>query len=86
MVIAPHFGEKYPFSPTEVFRRAANLRGIIQGSSIPQTFLPTLLKLNQQGRFPYVRLISVYDFADINQAVADTKSGKAIKPVLKISS
>lgn len=85
MVIAPHYGQKYPFSPTEIFQRAANLRGIIQGSSIPHTFLPSLLKLNQQGRFPYERLISVYDFEDINQAVADTKAGKAIKPVLKIS-
>ncbi len=85
MVIAPHFGQKYPFSPTEVFKRAANLRGIIQGSSVPKTFLPTLLKLNKQGRFPYERLITVYDFEDINQAVVDTKAGRAIKPVLKIS-
>ncbi|ODG98776.1 hypothetical protein A4S05_07600 [Nostoc sp. KVJ20] len=85
MVIAPHFGEKYPFSPTQVFKRAANLRGIIQGSSVPNTFLPTLLELNQQGRFPFERLITVYDFQDINKAVADTKAGKAIKPVLKIS-
>ena len=84
MVITPHYGEKYPFSPTEVFRRAANLRGIIQGSSVPKTFLPMLLKLNQQGRFPYERLIAVYDFEDINKAVAETKSGKAIKPVLKM--
>lgn len=86
MVIAPHLGEKYPFSPTEVFRRAANLRGIIQGSSVAKTFLPTLIELNKQGRFPYERLIQVYDFEDINQAVADTKAGKTIKPVLKISS
>ena len=85
MVIAPHFGNKYPFSPTEVFRRAANLCGIIQGSSIPSTFLPTLLELNKQGRFPYDLLIKVYDFADINKAVAETKAGGPIKPVLKIS-
>ncbi len=85
MVIAPHFGKKYPFSPTEVFRRAANLCGIIQGSAIPSTFLPTLLELNKQGRFPYDLLIKVYDFADINKAVAETKAGGSVKPVLKIS-
>lgn len=84
MVIAPHFGEKYPFSPTEVFKRAVNLRGIIQGSSVAQTFLPTLLELNQQGRFPYERMITLYDFEDINKAVAETKAGKAIKAVLKM--
>ena len=85
MVIAPHFGKKYPFSPTEIFRRAANLHGIIQGSSDPKRFLPRLLRLNQEGKFPYQRLITVYDFEDINKAVADTKAGRAIKPVLKIS-
>jgi len=85
MVIAPHFGQKYPFSPTEVFKRAANLRGIIQGSSVPATFLPKLLELNKQGRFPFERLIKTYDFSDINQAVSETKAGIAIKPVLTFS-
>ena len=84
MVIAPHYGEKYPFSPTEVFQRAACLRGIIQGSSVPSTFLPMLLKLNEDGRFPYERMIQTYDFEDINKAVADTKSGLVIKSVLKM--
>lgn len=84
MVIAPHFGKKYPFSPTEVFKRGANLRGIIQGSSIPSSFLPVLIRLNQEGRFPYERLIEVYDFEDINRAVKETKAGRAIKPVLKM--
>jgi aryl-alcohol dehydrogenase len=85
MVIAPHFGEKYPFSPTEVFKRAANLRGIIQGSSVPNTFLPKLIELNQQGRFPYDRLITSYDFEDINKAFEDAKANRVIKPVLKMS-
>jgi aryl-alcohol dehydrogenase len=85
MVIAPHFGEKYPFSPTEVFKRAANLRGIIQGSSVPNTFLPKLIELNQQGRFPYDRLITSYDFEDINKAFEDAKASRVIKPVLKMS-
>ncbi|HHJ15640.1 MAG TPA: NAD(P)-dependent alcohol dehydrogenase [Gammaproteobacteria bacterium] len=85
IVIAPHFGEKYPFSPTEVFKRAACLRGIIQGSSVPNTFLPRLLELNRAGRFPYERLIRTYAFEDINQAVEDFNVGRAIKPVLLMS-
>lgn len=84
-VSAPHAFQKYPFSPTEIMIRAASLRGIIQGSATPKTFLPRLIELQKQGLFPYERLITTYDFADINQAFADSASGKTIKPVLKIN-
>jgi aryl-alcohol dehydrogenase len=85
MVIAPHLGESYPFSPSAVFVRAANLRGIIQGSAVPATFLPKLLELSRQGRFPYERLITSYRFDEINKAFADVKSGRVIKPVLRMN-
>ena len=52
----------------------ATLRGIIQGSALPNIFLPKLIALQQQGRFPYERLIKIYDFADINQAFEDSEA------------
>jgi aryl-alcohol dehydrogenase len=82
MVIAPHLGQKYPFSPSEIFTRAASLVGIIQGSAVPRLFLKTLLELHEQGRFPFDQMIRHYDLSDINQAFADAKAGRAIKPVL----
>jgi aryl-alcohol dehydrogenase len=85
IVIAPHFGQKYPFSPTEILSHAATVQGIIQGSALPNTFLPKLLEFHQQGQFPYDRLITTYDFAQINAAFEDTKAGRTIKPVLKMS-
>jgi len=57
--------------------------GIIQGSSIPDIFIPRLIDLHLSGRFPFDRLISFYDLADINQAVADMHAGKAIKPIVR---
>jgi aryl-alcohol dehydrogenase len=36
----------------------------------------------RDGDFPIDRLIRHYKFADINDAVADMKSGDTIKPVL----
>lgn len=82
MVIAPNMGKKYPFSPSEVFRRAANLQGIIQGSSVPQTFIPRLLDLQQRGVFPFDRLIRKYRFDEINAAFDDIRKGNVVKPVL----
>lgn len=55
---------------------------IVQGSSVPQVFIPRLITLWQQGLFPFDKLIATYDFADINQAFADSASGKTVKPVI----
>ena len=55
---------------------------IVQGSSIPQVFIPTLIELWQQGRFPVDRLTKSYAFGDINTAFDDSLSGAVIKPVL----
>ncbi len=59
---------------------------VIQGDAVPQRFIPYLIKLYQAGRFPFDRLVSFYDFSDINQAIADANSGDVIKPVLRIGS
>ncbi len=58
--------------------------GIIQGNAVPQQFIPKLIELNRQGRFPFDRLIRYYDFEDINRAMDDSRRGVAIKPVLRI--
>jgi len=57
---------------------------VIQGDAVPQRFIPKLIKLYQQGRFPFDRLVKFYDFSKINQAIADAKRGATIKPVLRI--
>ena len=43
------------------------------------------MKLYREGRFPFDRLVKFYAFAQINRAIADSKRGSTIKPVLLIS-
>ncbi|WP_427918333.1 NAD(P)-dependent alcohol dehydrogenase [Streptomyces sp. cg40] len=59
-----------------------SLRGIVEGDSVPQVFIPKLVDLYQQGRFPFDKLIRTYAFEDINQAVEDSEKGTTLKPVL----
>lgn len=59
------------------------VRGIIEGDAIPDLFIPRLIELYGQGRFPFDRLISFYPFDEINQAVEDMEEGRVIKPVLR---
>jgi aryl-alcohol dehydrogenase len=61
------------------------VRGIVEGDSVPDVFLPRLIRLWEQGRFPVERLMRHYDFDRIEEAVADAESGRVIKPVLRMS-
>jgi Zn-dependent alcohol dehydrogenase len=52
---------------------------------IPKLFIPKLLDLYSQGRFPFDRLVKFYDFNLFNEAVADSESGRVIKAIIRMS-
>ena len=60
-----------------------SLRGIIEGDSVPDVFIPRLIEFYKQGRFPFDRLVTFYKLDEINTAVEDTEQGKVIKAVLR---
>jgi aryl-alcohol dehydrogenase len=60
------------------------IRGIVEGDSVPDVFMPALVQLWEQGRFPAERLMTYYDFDQIDQAAHDAEEGRAIKPVLRV--
>ncbi len=84
IVGAPPLGSEVKVDVMGVMIPGKRVMGIVQGDVISATFIPTLIELYRQGRFPFDRLIKQYDFADINQAIADSETGKTIKPVLRI--
>lgn len=65
--------------------RGKKARSVIQGDSVPQVFIPKLIRLYQSGEFPFNRLLKYYDFKDINKAMKDSLNGRTIKPVLLMS-
>lgn len=58
------------------------IKGIIEGDSDPDEFIPELMSLYRQGRLPFDRLIRTYPLHDINQAIADQFRGECVKAVL----
>jgi aryl-alcohol dehydrogenase len=60
------------------------IRGIVEGDSIPEIFIPQLIDLYAQGRFPFDRMITFYPFDKINQAAEDSEKGKVIKAVVRM--
>lgn len=60
------------------------VKGIIEGDSDPDTFLPELIALHAAGKLPIERFSTVYPFDQINQAIADSHSGKCVKAILEL--
>lgn len=61
------------------------VRGCVQGDAPGDEFIPQLIEYYRQGKMPVNRLVTTYDFADINRAVEDAVSGKTIKAVLRLA-
>jgi aryl-alcohol dehydrogenase len=67
-------------------QQGRTVRGCIQGDAPGDAFFPVLFAHHRAGRLPVEKLIRRYAFAEVNQAVADSVSGKTIKAVLRIGS
>ena len=70
---------------SKVMLRGLSIRGIVQGDSVPDTFIPHLVELHMNGRFPFDKLVTKYPFEKINQAIDDQAAGKVVKPVFTFS-
>ena len=60
------------------------LRGIVEGDSNADVFIPDMIRMQAQGRFPFEKLTKMYPFDAINQAIADARSGVTVKPILRM--
>lgn len=68
----------------DLIMNGRTVKGILGGDAIPDLFIPKLVELYHQGRFPYDKMITYYPFDEINQAVEDMEKGRVIKPVLRL--
>lgn len=76
-------GTELSLDMTNLLLPGRTVAGVTEGDSRPNEFIPQLLNLYRQGRFPIDRLIERYALSDINKAIDDVESGKCLKAVLK---
>jgi aryl-alcohol dehydrogenase len=84
VVGAPPFGAEVSLDVNTILAGGRVIRGIVAGESVPSEFFPKLVELWQLGRFPVDRMMTYYDFDQINEAARDAEGGTVIKPVLRI--
>lgn len=61
------------------------IRGCVQGDNMPDEFFPKLFALYRDGKLPIDKLITYYDWTDVNRATDDMVAGRTIKAVLRVS-
>lgn len=68
----------------DILMNMRTLRGTCEGECISQIYIPELIRMYKEGKFPIHKIITVYNFEDIEQAFKDSHDGKVIKPVVRI--
>ena len=86
IVGAPALGTEASFDVNGVMTTGKTILGIIEGDSVPDLFIPSLVELYLQGRFPFDKLVKFYTLDQINQAAEDSEKGVTIKPIVRLGS
>lgn len=68
----------------DLMAEGKSMIGVIEGDSVPRVFIPQLIEYYKKGQFPFDKLVGFYEFSEIEKAFEDSKTGKTIKPVLRI--
>jgi aryl-alcohol dehydrogenase len=84
IVGAPALGTEASFDVNGVMTTGKRIVGIIEGDSVADLFIPLLVDLHAQGRFPFHELVEFYPFERIDEAAADSEKGVTIKPIVRI--
>jgi aryl-alcohol dehydrogenase len=80
----PPAGAAMPGQLGNVLTFGQTVRGIIEGDSDPDVFLPQLVEHWRAGRLPLEKLVKTFPFAEINQAITAQHHGDCVKVVLTL--
>lgn len=69
----------------DILMEGKKIVGTVQGDSVPQLLIPQLVLYYKEGKFPFDKLVSFYEFDEINKAFEDSKKGVTIKPIVRIA-
>lgn len=82
--VAP-FNSKISIDPLNFLLFSKKYIGVREGDSEPPVYIPKLVEMQRNGEFPVEKIVKVYDYKDLPEALHDLHEGTAIKPVIKWS-
>lgn len=75
-------GTPLPGDVNTVMTFGQSIKGIIEGDSDPDEFIPELIEHFKAGRLPFDKLVKTFRLDQINEAIADQHAGNCVKAVL----
>ncbi|MGY0541509.1 NAD(P)-dependent alcohol dehydrogenase [Nocardioides sp. YJ-D4] len=76
------FSVNLPLNIVATMQTGLTIKGIVEGDSDPQTFIPRLLEHHRAGEFPFDKLIKRFPFSELNEAIEAQHRGEAVKVVV----
>jgi aryl-alcohol dehydrogenase len=84
LIGAPPLGTEEKIDVNGLLSTGRIVRGLVEGHSVSEAFIPKLVAFWRAGKLPVERLVRAYDFDQINEAAEDALAGEVVKPVLRI--
>ena len=75
-------GTPLPGDVNQAMTFGHSVKGIIEGDSDPDEFLPELMNHFRAGNLPFDRMVKTFPFTQINEAIAAQHAGDCVKVVL----
>ena len=75
-------GTPVPGEITDLVTYGYTIKGIIEGDSDPDTFIPEMMEHYRAGRMPFDKMIKTFQLSQINEAIAAQTAGECVKVVL----
>ena len=85
VVGAPALVTRASYDVNNLILNGRSITGVVEGDSNPEEFIPDLVELYRQEKFPFNELVTYFDFDEIQEAVEASEEGTAIKPILRVS-
>ncbi|KAK4101274.1 NAD(P)-binding protein [Parathielavia hyrcaniae] len=80
---APPMDDKITVGSGSFFAEKKMWVGVTEGESHPPEFIPRLVNLHREGKFPVEKLSKVYSVEEMKKAISDMKHGTVLKPIIK---
>lgn len=74
--------EDLRISPQGMLYKSVEYKSMPFGKSTATEVIPKYLEYIEQGNFSIEKIVTYYNFEDVNKAIEDMENGKVIKPVL----
>ncbi|KIV83496.1 hypothetical protein PV11_05517 [Exophiala sideris] len=81
LVGVPPIGHDLKLDTTRMLLENKVVRGVVQGDSIAQKFIPEMMDMHRDGHFPIDKICKTYPVEDLDLALEDIRSGKVIKAI-----